>query len=100
LRGYDVRVANGGAEALAILAAEHDFDAILCDLMMPGVDGPAVHEAVAALAPRLADRIVFCTGGVFTSRARRFVGRIANPVLDKPVSATALRSAIEAMLAP
>jgi CheY-like chemotaxis protein len=41
LEGYDVVAASGGAEALELVASEHP-DAVVCDLMMPGVDGMTV----------------------------------------------------------
>ena len=38
LEGYEVRLASEGAEALDVLASEH-VDAVVLDLLMPGVDG-------------------------------------------------------------
>ena len=42
-KGFDVVVAEDGSEALA-LVAETDFDLILLDIMMPGIDGLQVLE--------------------------------------------------------
>ena len=39
--GYDVRTASGGAEAVDAVD-EHEPDALICDLMMPGIDGLTV----------------------------------------------------------
>ncbi len=36
--GYDVEIARDGDEALA-LVAEHDFDLVILDIMLPGMDG-------------------------------------------------------------
>jgi two-component system OmpR family response regulator len=36
--GYQVKLASGGQEALVLLA-EHQFDLVLLDIMMPGQDG-------------------------------------------------------------
>src|SRR5438132_621476 len=36
--GYETVGASGGAEGLELLA-KRDFDLLLCDLMMPGMDG-------------------------------------------------------------
>ena len=38
LKGYRVRMAAGGAEALAMVAAE-PFDLVLLDVEMPGISG-------------------------------------------------------------
>jgi CheY-like chemotaxis protein len=43
--GYSVAVARDGAEALEILAREHNF-LVLLDLMMPRIDGPGVIRAL------------------------------------------------------
>src|SRR5690554_3056382 len=41
--GYNVRLASGGAEGLE-LARSLPFDAVIVDMMMPGMDGLAVLE--------------------------------------------------------
>lgn len=37
--GYQVVAAASGEDALSALAAQHDVDCVLVDLMMPGIDG-------------------------------------------------------------
>jgi CheY-like chemotaxis protein len=100
LRGLDVVTAVGGKAALDVLEHDVDFDAVLCDLMMPSVDGPMVHEHIQRVAPHLDGRILFCSGGAFTPRARAFLERVPNVVLDKPVSSSQLRAAIDQLIAP
>jgi class 3 adenylate cyclase len=46
-RGYDVRTAGSGAEALDMLA-EEDVDLVLLDIVMPGMDGYEVCRAIRA----------------------------------------------------
>ena len=43
-RGYEVLTAEDGTEALKLLA-EHTFDLLILDIMLPGPDGLAVLEA-------------------------------------------------------
>lgn len=86
LRDYPTTVASSGKETLSLLADDEDYDLILCDLMMPDVDGPQVYEALMERTPHLARRIVFCTGGVFTPRVREFLDGIENEVIDKPLT--------------
>lgn len=77
-----------------MLAADPLFDVIVCDLQMPNVDGVAVYEQLALRAPRLAERLVFCTGGVYYARIREFLERTRVPVLEKPVPADELLAAL------
>jgi CheY-like chemotaxis protein len=67
-RRYDTVTVLGGAEALARLSEDPGFDSIVCDLMMPEVDGKSFYNAIKKDHPELADRIVFMSGGAFTPR--------------------------------
>ncbi len=49
--GYDVTVAAGGQAAVDFVTAGREFDLVLTDLMMPGVDGLAVLAAVKDIFP-------------------------------------------------
>jgi len=93
-RRYDTVTVLGGVEALARLSEDPGFDSIVCDLMMPEVDGKSFYDAIQKDHPQLADRIVFMSGGAFTPRLRRFAAAVPNPVLQKPVS----REDLESML--
>ncbi|MBW1831557.1 MAG: response regulator [Deltaproteobacteria bacterium] len=95
-RRYDTVTVLGGVEALALLAEDPAFDSIVCDLMMPEVDGKSFYDSVKRDHPQLADRIVFMSGGAFTSRLRRFAAAVPNPVLEKPVSREDLESMLSA----
>src|ERR1035441_10589943 len=57
----EVDTATNGMEAIECLHAG-DYEAILCDLMMPRVDGEALYHEVAKQYPYLADRFLFVTG--------------------------------------
>jgi CheY-like chemotaxis protein/two-component sensor histidine kinase len=92
---HDVVLASGGAEGLDTLEKDEEFDVVLCDVMMPQLDGPMVYEALRARAPRLLDRVVFCSGGAFTPRAKEFLASIQNPFLSKPIDPQALESIIQ-----
>lgn len=83
---HDAVVVSSGSQALALIHDGDVFDVIVCDLMMPEMDGPQVYENITLSAPELAGRMVFCTGGAFTARTREFISRVDNQVLDKPIS--------------
>ncbi len=83
---FDLSTAAGGREAIELLAVDDAWDAVFCDLMMPDVDGRAVHAWVVAQRPALAPRLIFCTGGTFTPRGVAFAATRGDAVLHKPVS--------------
>lgn len=93
---HRVVVTSGGEEGLAVLAEDPAFDLVLCDMMMPHISGMEVYERLLATNPRLAERIVFMTGGAFTPRAAEFLATIANPTLGKPFSRDDLLAALQA----
>lgn len=92
---HDVVLASGGAEGLRTLEKDEGFDVVLCDVMMPQLDGPMVYEALQARASRLLEKVVFCSGGAFTPRAKAFLASIRNPFLSKPIDPVALESIIQ-----
>jgi CheY-like chemotaxis protein len=81
--------------ALSLLLDGQHFDAVLCDVMMPGTSGIDLHERVARDKPELARRFVFITGGTYTSRARDYLARIPNPRLQKPFVTAQIIAAID-----
>lgn len=91
---HDVTVAFNGQEALAILSESQDYDVILCDLMMPGLDGVEVYEAALKIEPTLRERFVFCTGGATSTHTREFVSERGIHLLEKPVDFATLNHAI------
>ncbi len=92
----EVVLAEGGEQALAELARDPRFDLVLCDLNMPGVDGPSVYEVVKGSHPELLGRFVFLTGGALTARAREFLDHVRPRLVHKPVGADALLSLLNA----
>jgi signal transduction histidine kinase len=94
LRDHEVVAVHGGREALSLLGVDLGFDGILCDLMMPDLDGQDFFERLRVLAPQLAGKVVFCTGGAFTAKMRDFLGRVETPVLEKPLSSEAMQRAV------
>ncbi len=91
---HEVVEAQDGAEGLEILAHGPAFDVVICDLMMPGVDGVGVHESLSRSDPKLLERFVFVTGGAFTTRARSFISNAQPTVLEKPVSTDLIRGIV------
>ncbi len=94
----EVVALTSARQALAIIRGGERFDVILCDLMMPEMDGPVLFEEVRRIAPAQAERMVFVTGGAFTMRAREFLESVANPRLGKPFDVEALVELVRSMV--
>jgi signal transduction histidine kinase/ActR/RegA family two-component response regulator len=92
---HDVVLAAGGGEGLSVLEKDTAFDVILCDLMMPEIDGPMFYDALRERAPALVPCVVFCSGGAFTARAKEFLGSVKNAFLPKPIDVPALENLIQ-----
>ncbi len=81
--GFDVVLAGDGEEALARARAQ-TFDAVICDLRMPRVDGPTFYRAIAEISPPQARRVIFVTGDVTGTEAARFLDESGCRWLAKP----------------
>ena len=92
--GYQAVEAGDGQEALAeSLGAE--YDVIICDVKMPGMDGAAYYRALWDRAPARAARVVFATGVLPTDESDGFLRTLPNPRLRKPFRLAALRQVLE-----
>lgn len=81
--GFEVTLAHDGQEALERARAQ-TFDAVICDLRMPRVDGPSFYRAVAEVSPPQARRVIFVTGDVTGTEAARFLDESGCRWLAKP----------------
>ena len=95
---HDVVCLAEARAALQLLEYDSNFDVILCDLMMPNMSGMQLYEALLALAPRLARRMVFMTGGVTTASTADFLRVVGNDCLTKPILRDELQSFIDRRL--
>ncbi len=94
-RTHDVSVFASAHAALRALDEAEAPDVILCDLMMPELDGAGFWDALTARTPSLRGRVVFLSGGVFGERATAFVREHDVRVLSKPVSRERLLAELE-----
>jgi signal transduction histidine kinase/CheY-like chemotaxis protein len=86
--------AASGREALALFSAGESYDVILCDVMMPDLSIMDLHAEMMRVAPALAGRFVFMTGGAFTPKARAFLESVGSPYLEKPLGLDKLREVV------
>jgi CheY-like chemotaxis protein len=92
---HDVTAAASGLEALALLERGDAFDAMLCDLTMPGMGGVELYDHVARRWPGLALRTGILSGGVFSERAKEFVETSGLRCLEKPCTGADLRALVD-----
>jgi DNA-binding NarL/FixJ family response regulator len=85
LRFHDVHMASDAESALAALSDGHAVDAVVCDLRVPGLDGPSFHAAVARMRPDLAARVVFLADEESATRVAAFLAtkRSVRPPFSK-----------------
>ena len=90
--GYHVDTAANGDEALALVRSGRVFDILVTDLVMPGMSGRNVADAVAQISPRT--EIMFVSGYVDDpASSAAFVH-----FLQKPFTPTALASKVRDVL--
>jgi CheY-like chemotaxis protein len=98
-RSWNVTTATSAPEALHHL--EHTtYDAILCDLMMPGMSGMEFAETLASRSPNLRTRTFFLTGGAVTPAAQEFLSRPDVRHFEKPLDLPRLCAAIDQVATP
>ncbi|MBI2526333.1 MAG: response regulator [Candidatus Rokubacteria bacterium] len=83
--GHEVDTADQGLLALGMVQLGA-YDLILCDMRMPGLDGPGFYAELERSRPDLLGRILFVTGNRFTPEVEAFLDRTGAPCLPKPFS--------------
>ncbi len=92
--GYEVTLAEGGEQALGILR-ESNFDLVLSDLNMPGMDGTALLRSVKSSAPDLP--VVIITGyGTFHTE-KRVMREGADRYISKPCTLSKIDKTLAAV---
>jgi PAS domain S-box-containing protein len=96
---HDVDTATSVAEARALLHANGEYDAVLCDLAMPVESGVVLHAYAQKHFPALAERFVFMTGGAFNDEMLEFIGATSCPHVEKPFGFDEIRALVEKAIA-
>jgi two-component system cell cycle sensor histidine kinase/response regulator CckA len=94
--GYRVLTAESGTDALRILEADSGaIDALLTDLLMPGMTGPELSAQARVMRPDL--RVLFVSG--FADEATlEGLERTGDPILMKPYTPADLRGRLQELL--
>lgn len=81
--GYEVATAENGLVALAAIQ-ERSFHAVVCDIMMPVLDGIRLFELMQERYPDAAARVLFVSAWFDDPKVQAFLARTQRPVLSKP----------------
>ncbi len=88
---FAVAVTTLPEEALSWMTSGASYDVILCDVMMPGMNGIELRDRLHTVSPEQAARIVFVTGGALLPHVRALLERVPNAWLEKPIDVEGLR---------
>jgi DNA-binding response OmpR family regulator len=95
---YLVDVAFDGEEAL-LKVRVHEYDAVICDVMMPRLRGDEFYVQAKKLRPNLAERFIFITGFGTDSNIREFLSARRLKHLIKPFPINELIACVKELLA-
>ena len=94
---FHVTAVGNGAEGLREFLKD-PFDLILCDMMMPKLNGEMFYWAVTRMRPAAGQRFIFLTGHQNQPTIQSFFQRINAVVLVKPFKLDDLRGAMHGVL--
>ena len=95
--GWDVIMASSGAQGVARASEQHP-DAILLDVMMPGMDGPTTFRELRKNPATAGIPVLLLTAKVQGSDQRRFADLGVQAILFKPFDPLTLSSQISSAL--
>ncbi|MSU48644.1 MAG: response regulator [Opitutus sp.] len=96
--GHTVETARGGQQALELLG-RRNFDVIVSDWKMPGLNGIRLYEHLLATDAAAARRVLFMTGDVVSDTFEEFLRINALSCLSKPFATSEFSAAVARMLA-
>ena len=83
--GHD---ADGDSSAQLALQkiADRDYDLVITDIHLPGLDGVYLYQRLRELRPELAQRVIFISGRFLSDDVSAFLDRVGCPLIRKPFS--------------
>ena len=97
LLGHNPTLSHVPAHALELLG-KRDFDLIISDFRMPGLNGQQFYDLATKKKPNLARRIIFLTGDVVNEETQAFLRSTGNPHLTKPFKLAKIRKIVTDVL--
>ncbi len=91
---FTVEAVSSGQEAIARIESGAAFDAVICDLNMPKMDGIELYKKILEKAPETAGRILFLAG-MYEQHHAEFLQKNHLRHIMKPASIKELRNSVE-----
>jgi len=91
--GFMVDVAADGLQATE-MAARTKYDAIVCDVVMPHMDGCEFYAGLQQTDPEQARRLIFVTGAYLDDQTRDRLQRTRRTVIRKPFNIDEFEQAV------
>jgi two-component system cell cycle sensor histidine kinase/response regulator CckA len=93
--GYQVTACPGGVEGLAAIEEGTEFDIVVSDVVMPGMDGPAMVRAIREKRPRIP---VLFMSGYAEAHLRKDIDIPDMHFIPKPFSVSAISDKVGGVL--
>lgn len=94
---FHVDSAADGYEAINYIKT-NNYDLIISDIKMPGINGIELYKRITELKPVLADHFIAATGDVISEESNQFILKTNIPYLKKPFEMDKMYRTILAML--
>jgi nitrogen-specific signal transduction histidine kinase/CheY-like chemotaxis protein len=95
---HEIVAVRSARDALKLLLSEEPFDVIFCDVIMPQMSGIDLYRSLRAERPGLERRIVFMSGGAFTSSTAEFLASVDNRRVEKPFNVALIEKIVRDMM--
>ena len=95
--GHCVDYVSAAGTALEKLRRRH-YEVILCDIRMPGMDGPSFFREVRNRHPDQLRGFAFITGDTCTPQLKDFIDSTERPCIEKPFAPRDVRQVVDLIL--
>jgi len=95
--GFEVDAVHSGRDALARLAAAQPYDLVVCDMVMPDMDGAALYRAMQQ-GPEPHPRLLFLSGYYDAEGYEEFLRAAGVPTVTKPFDVDRLKATVRRLL--
>jgi len=95
--GFEVEAVNSGQVALERLGEVPRYDLIVCDMVMPELNGAALYRALQQ-RPEPRPPMLFLSGYYDAGGYEEFLRAAGVPTLAKPFDTTALKATVRRLL--